>query len=147
MRNICKSAILKPLLNDYFAYQACDKNERRDRPPSESLAIFKEMKDGTDFGRKHCIRARIALDSPNGAMRNSWLQEKLAQLPRTNLDFARLYFLRTFLSKKKLTKVVDTGIVTGWDDSRMPTVRGLTVPALCGFMLTQGASRNAVTMD
>ncbi len=67
-------------------------------------------------------------------------------------DFAHINFIRSFLSKRKLTKVVDTGVVTGWDDPRMPTVRGilrrgLTVPALREFMLKQGPSRNAVTMD
>ncbi|EAQ91695.1 hypothetical protein CHGG_03630 [Chaetomium globosum CBS 148.51] len=45
-------------------------SKRRDRPAAESLAIFKEMKDGTDFGKKHCIRARITFDSTNGAMRD-----------------------------------------------------------------------------
>ncbi len=45
-------------------------SKRRDRPSEESLAIFQEMKDGTDFGKKHCIRARIAFDSLNGAMRD-----------------------------------------------------------------------------
>jgi len=54
--------------------------------------------------------------------------------------------------RKKLTKVVDTGLVTGWDDPRMPTVRGilrrgLTVPALRKFMLKQGPGRNALIMD
>lgn len=43
---------------------------RRDRPASESLAIFKEMRDGTNVGKQHCIRARIAFDSDNGAMRD-----------------------------------------------------------------------------
>lgn len=67
-------------------------------------------------------------------------------------DFARISFIHTFLSKRKLTKVVESGLVTGWDDPRMPTVRGilrrgLTVRALREFMLRQGPSRNAVTMD
>lgn len=67
-------------------------------------------------------------------------------------DFARINFIRTFLSKRKLSKVVDTGRVTGWDDPRMPTVRGilrrgLTVNTLREFMLKQGPSRNVVNMD
>ena len=45
-------------------------SKRRDRPPEQSLAIFKEMKNGTDLGKKHCLRARITFDSPNGAMRD-----------------------------------------------------------------------------
>lgn len=191
-------------------------SKRRDRPSEESLAISKEMKDGTDFGMKHCIRARIAFDSANGAMRDpviyrfpkfeskeegkeaelvphhrtgwawniyptydfacpvvdsiegvthalrtteyadrnaqyQWFLETLRLRPAQLWDFARINFIRTFVSKRKLTKVIDAGIVTGWDDPRMPTVRGilrrgLTVPALREFMLRQGPSRNAVTM-
>ncbi|KAK6713045.1 hypothetical protein SNK05_007499 [Fusarium graminearum] len=45
-------------------------SKRRDRPAEESLAMFREMKAGTDLGRKHCIRARIAFDSSNGSMRD-----------------------------------------------------------------------------
>lgn len=67
-------------------------------------------------------------------------------------DFARINFVHTFLSKRKLKQVIETGLVSGWDDPRMPTVRGiirrgLTVSALRQFMLKQGPSRNAVSMD
>jgi glutamyl-tRNA synthetase len=62
-------------------------------------------------------------------------------------DYARLSFMYTVLSKRKLTWFVEQGIVSGWDDPRMPTVqgiirRGLQVPALREFMLSQGASKN-----
>lgn len=81
-----------------------------------------------------------------------WFLEALGLRPVHLWDFARISFIRTFLSKRKLAQVVDSGAVSGWDDPRMPTIRGvlrrgLTVQALREFMLKQGPSRNAVTMD
>lgn len=65
-------------------------SKRRDRPAEESLAMFREMKAGTDLGRKHCIRARIAFDSSNGSMRDpviyrfpNWKGEEPAPHHRT----------------------------------------------------------------
>ncbi len=40
-------------------------------------------------------------------------------------EFARLSVTHTVLSKRGLTRLVDGGLVDGWDDPRMPTLRGL----------------------
>jgi glutaminyl-tRNA synthetase len=40
-------------------------------------------------------------------------------------EFARLELTHTVTSKRRLAKLVDDGIVDGWDDPRMPTLRGL----------------------
>jgi glutaminyl-tRNA synthetase len=41
------------------------------------------------------------------------------------IEFARLHLSYTVLSKRKLLRLVKEGHVDGWDDPRMPTLRGL----------------------
>merc|ERR1719339_160131 len=66
--------------------------------------------------------------------------------------YAHLNLTNTVMSKRKLTWLVDEGIVDGWDDPRLPTVRGvlrrgLTVEALKQFIIAQGSSRSVVFME
>jgi len=54
-----------------------------------------------------------------------WLIEKLGIFPSKQYEFARLNLTYTVMSKRKLLQLVNEGVVTGWDDPRMPTISGL----------------------
>ncbi|XP_063387259.1 bifunctional glutamate/proline--tRNA ligase isoform X3 [Cydia fagiglandana] len=67
-------------------------------------------------------------------------------------EYSRLSMTNTVLSKRKLTWFVEQGLVDGWDDPRMPTVRGvlrrgMTVEGLRQFIKAQGSSRSVVFME
>jgi glutamyl-tRNA synthetase len=67
-------------------------------------------------------------------------------------DFSRLNFIYTLLSKRKLTWFVENNIVTGWDDPRFATVRGIlrrgmTVEALRSYIISQGASQREILLE
>jgi glutamyl-tRNA synthetase len=95
-----------------------------------------------------------ALRSSEYTSRNplyEWVAEKAGlRVPKIE-DFSRLNFEYVLLSKRKLQKLVEMGVVSGWDDPRFPTIRGILrrgieVSVLREFILAQGASKNNVCM-
>jgi glutaminyl-tRNA synthetase len=156
----------------------------RSRSAEESLARFREMRDGKLPDGAMVLRAKIDMASPNINMRDpaiyrirrathhntgdtwciypmytfahpiedaleqithsictlefedqrpfyDWLMDKLATLGLLaqpvphQYEFARLNLTYVITSKRKLKQLVDEGVVSGWDDPRMPTIVGL----------------------
>ena len=54
-----------------------------------------------------------------------WYIENLEIFPSKQTEFARLNLNYTVMSKRKLLRLVEDGVVDGWDDPRMPTISGL----------------------
>jgi glutaminyl-tRNA synthetase len=55
----------------------------------------------------------------------NWFIEKLEIFPSKQIEFARMNVTYMITSKRKLLKLVEEGVVTGWDDPRMPTISGM----------------------
>jgi len=67
-------------------------------------------------------------------------------------EFARRNFSHTVVSKRKLLQLVEQGIVTAWDDPRMPTISGLrrkgyTAEAIRNFANTIGIAKRDNVVD
>lgn len=150
----------------------------RDRPMEESLALFREMREGKHPEGAMVLRAKIDMAHANMHMRDplmyrikfathhrtgdawciypmydfahgqsdsiegithslcslefevhrplyEWYIEKLGIFPSKQREFARLNLNYTIMSKRKLLRLVEEGVVDGWDDPRMPTISGL----------------------
>lgn len=82
----------------------------------------------------------------------AWMLEALGMRGVEIWDFGRMNFVYTLLSKRKLQWFVDHGMVSGWDDPRFPTVRGIrrrgmTIDCIRQFMLSQGPSQQIINME
>ena len=68
------------------------------------------------------------------------------------IEFSRLGINHTVMSKRKLRTLVENGIVSGWDDPRMPTLcglrrRGYTPESIRNFCSRIGVSKVISTVD
>ncbi|MEK7808142.1 MAG: glutamine--tRNA ligase/YqeY domain fusion protein, partial [Chloroflexota bacterium] len=81
-----------------------------------------------------------------------WFCEELGIYHPRQIEFARLKLTNTVLSKRKLLRLVKENLVGGWDDPRMPTLRGLrrrgyTPEAIRDFCARIGVAKNSSTAD
>lgn len=81
----------------------------------------------------HCLSDSIegithsicTLEFENNRPLYDWVLDQLEVYHPQQIEFARLNLSYTLLSKRKLLQLVQDGIVSGWDDPRMPTLSGI----------------------
>jgi glutaminyl-tRNA synthetase len=91
------------------------------------------------------------LEFDNNRPLYNWFIEQLGIFPSQQFEFDRLSLTYTVMSKRKLLRLVQEGLVNGWDDPRMPTLsgmrrRGYTPEAIRNFCASLGVSKtNGIT--
>jgi glutaminyl-tRNA synthetase len=81
-----------------------------------------------------------------------WFLDELEIYHPQQIEFARLNLSFTVMSKRKLLELVEEGLVSGWDDPRMPTLsglrrRGYTPEAIRDFCDRIGVARRDSLVD
>ncbi|MDD4715352.1 MAG: glutamine--tRNA ligase/YqeY domain fusion protein [Oscillospiraceae bacterium] len=83
----------------------------------------------------------------------NWVRDHIScpSKPR-QIEFARLGINYTVMSKRKLRQLVEQNLVSGWDDPRMPTLRGLrrlgyTPASIRSFCERIGVAKAANTVE
>ena len=83
----------------------------------------------------------------------NWVIEHVSVPGRPQqIEFARMNITRTVMSKRYLKRLVESGVVSGWDDPRMPTIaglrrRGYTPSALRDFCARTGVAKSVSMID
>ena len=81
-----------------------------------------------------------------------WFLDQLDVYHPQQIEFARLNLSYTVMSKRKLKKLVDDNLVSGWDDPRMPTIsgfrrRGYSPKSIQNFMFDVGIAKRDNVME
>jgi glutaminyl-tRNA synthetase len=81
-----------------------------------------------------------------------WYLEELNIFHPQQIEFARLNLTYTIMSKRRLMELVEQGVVTGWNDPRMPTLsglrrRGYTPESIRSFCERIGVAKRDSTVD
>ena len=111
----------------------------RNRSVEENLQLFEEMKEGKYADGEKVLRAKIDMASPNMNMRDPVIY-RVAHL--TNVVTGKRY----------IKKLVEEGIVDGWDDPRLVSIaalrrRGFTPESIKMFVELCGVSKANSSVD
>ncbi len=92
------------------------------------------------------------LEFENNRELYDWFTSELEIYAPQQIEFARLNLTHTIISKRKLLVLIQEGLVSGWDDPRMPTLsamrrRGYTPEAIRAFCDRIGVAKRNNVVD
>ena len=81
---------------------------------------------GLSDAYEHITHSLCSLEFEDHRPLYDWFLDQLEPPYRPRqIEFSRLNLAYTMTSKRKLSALIDEGIVSGWDDPRMPTIAGM----------------------
>lgn len=108
----------------------------------------------------HCLEDSLekithslcSIEFENNRPLYDWFLDELDIYHSQQIEFARLNMTYTVMSKRKLLKLIEDDYVSGWDDPRLPTIRGLrrrgyTPSSIRKFSDTIGVAKSDSTID
>ena len=107
---------------------------------------------GQSDSLEHVTHSMCSLEFADHQPLYQWYIQQLGIFPSQQIEFDRLSLTYTIMSKRKLLRLVQEGLVRGWDDPRMPTLgglrrRGYTPEAIRNFVMAVGVSRTNGIVD
>ncbi|MCY1015545.1 glutamine--tRNA ligase/YqeY domain fusion protein [Pyxidicoccus sp. MSG2] len=141
-----------PVLRDPPIYRIRHAHHHRtgDAWPIYPLYDFAHCLSDAIEGITHSV---CTLEFENRRVLYDWIVDALIKGDRPyQYEFSRLNLNYTVMSKRKLLKLVNEGMVSGWDDPRMMTIsglrrRGFTAASIRDFATRVGVSKNEQLID
>jgi len=134
-------------LRDPVIYRACDKKHIKHGYKYNVYPTYDFCCPIVDYleNISHALRANEYRDHYEIY---KWVIRKLNLLLPSVIHFSKLKFQNTVMSKRYLKYIVENNIVDGWDDPRLPTIKGLfkaglTYQALKDYVISMGINNNS----
>uniref|UniRef100_A0A1I8BG29 glutamine--tRNA ligase n=1 Tax=Meloidogyne hapla TaxID=6305 RepID=A0A1I8BG29_MELHA len=142
----------------------------RDRPIEESVKLFEAMRNGAFDEGEATLRLKLTMEDskqdpvayrikclPHHRTKDKWssyywLCNSLGVYCPTQWEFSRLNLSYTVVSKRKLLKLIQSGIVSDWDDPRLFTLtalrrRGIPAEVINKFVESLGVTVAQTLID
>ena len=95
---------------------------------------------------EHITHSLCTLEFEDHRPLYDWFLDQLQPPHRPRqIEFSRLNLAYTITSKRKLGMMIDNGVVSGWDDPRMPTIAGMRRRGYPAAALRDFVKRGGVT--